>query len=81
MFTSKGFNTLLCMLAYFPIGIIQNWSPLSFMGLAQHAGAQIFLCIDMDSACLYYCHLISSHLSYPELIGLEARGDQAISVM
>ena len=80
MFTSKGFNTLSCVLAYFPIGITQNWSPLSFMGLTQPAGAQIFffiLCIDMDSACLYYCHLISSHLSCPELIG----GDLTISVM
>lgn len=42
MFTSKGFNTLSCVLAYFPIGITQNWSPLSFMGLTQPAGAQIF---------------------------------------
>lgn len=80
MFTSKGFNILLCVLAYFPIGITQNWSPLSFMGLAQHAGAQIFLFIDMDSACFYYCHIISSLLSCLELIGPEARGDQAIPV-
>lgn len=50
MFTSKGFNTLLCVLAYFPIEI-QNWSPPSFMDPAQHAGAQSFLCVDAGSAC------------------------------
>lgn len=44
------------------------------MGLAPHAGARVFLGIDVDSACLHYGLLISSHLSCPELTVPEARG-------
>lgn len=67
-------------LVYVPIEIIQSWSSPSFMDLVQHAGAQIFLCIDTDSACL--AMPTSSLLFFLALsLGLEARGDQAMSVM
>lgn len=50
------------------------------MGLVQQAGAQVFLSTDIDFAC--FAISLSSPLFFLALsLDLEARGDQAISVM
>lgn len=71
---------LICVWLISPIETTGSWSSLSFMGLAQQAAAQVFLSVDIDFAC--FAISLSSPLFFLTLsLDLEARGDQAISVI